>query len=160
LGLCGAQLGANIVSGTVNETLSISVFDGLHAVIERGHIGKFLEDLARPFVVTDSLSAAYAEMSDDKARDAEASSPLTRSRTTGPFKLLGGSADERPGTGCSGGKSMYPTCSFACWAWWVSPSRSMSRARSCIEKLSQQYTSSHRRLATVREAAVGRKVIG
>jgi hypothetical protein len=35
----------------------------LHAVIGRGHIGKFLEDLARPFVVTDSLSAAYAEMS-------------------------------------------------------------------------------------------------
>jgi hypothetical protein len=59
------------------------VFDGLHAVIGRGHIGKFLEDLARPFVVTDSLSAAYQEMSDDKARDAEASSPLTRSRTTG-----------------------------------------------------------------------------
>ena len=48
------------------------VFDGLHAVIGRGHIGKFLEDLARAFVVTDTLSAAYAEMSDDKARDAEA----------------------------------------------------------------------------------------
>ena len=48
------------------------VFDGLHAVIGRGHISKFLEDLARPVVVTESLSAAYAEMSDDKARDAEA----------------------------------------------------------------------------------------
>ena len=55
-------------------TISIDdrVYDGLHAVIGRGHIGKFLEDLARPFVVTENLSVAYAEMSADKARDAEA----------------------------------------------------------------------------------------
>jgi hypothetical protein len=55
-------------------TISIDdrVYDGLHTVIGRGHIGKFLEDLARPFVVTDSLAAAYAEMSADKARDTEA----------------------------------------------------------------------------------------
>ncbi|HUY34365.1 MAG TPA: hypothetical protein VMV69_16585 [Pirellulales bacterium] len=55
-------------------TISIDdrVYDGLRAIIGRGHIGKFLEGLARPFVVTDSLSAAYAEMSADKARDAEA----------------------------------------------------------------------------------------
>lgn len=48
------------------------VYDGLHAIIGRGHIGKFLEDLARPFVVTESLAAAYKEMSDDAHRDAEA----------------------------------------------------------------------------------------
>ena len=48
------------------------VYDGLHAVIGRGHIGKFLEDLARPFVVTDELAAAYIEMSADEAREAEA----------------------------------------------------------------------------------------
>jgi hypothetical protein len=55
-------------------TISIDdrVYDGLHAVIGRGHIGKFLEELARPFVVTDSLAAAYAEMTADAARDAEA----------------------------------------------------------------------------------------
>ncbi len=55
-------------------TISIDdrVYDGLHAIVGRGNIGKFLEDLARPFVVTDSLSAAYAEMSADKTRDAEA----------------------------------------------------------------------------------------
>ena len=59
---------------TKKLTISIDdrVYDGLHAVVGRGHIGKFLEDLARPFVVSDSLSAAYAEMSADKARDAEA----------------------------------------------------------------------------------------
>lgn len=55
-------------------TISISdrVYDGLHAIIGRGNIGKFLEDLARPFVVTDSLSAAYAEMAADRDREAEA----------------------------------------------------------------------------------------
>jgi hypothetical protein len=55
-------------------TISIDdrVYDGLHAVIGRGNIGKFLEDLARPFVVPDSLTAAYAEMSADNSRDAEA----------------------------------------------------------------------------------------
>lgn len=55
-------------------TISIDdrVYDGLHAVIGKGNIGKFLEDLAHPFVVTDSLAAAYAEMTTDQDRDAEA----------------------------------------------------------------------------------------
>lgn len=55
-------------------TISIDdgVYDGLHAVIGRGHIGKFLENLARPFVVPDSLSAAYTDMSADQVRNAEA----------------------------------------------------------------------------------------
>jgi hypothetical protein len=55
-------------------TISIDdrVYDGLHAIIGRGHIGKFLEDLARPFVVTDGLAAAYIEMSADEAREVEA----------------------------------------------------------------------------------------
>ncbi len=55
-------------------TISIDdrVYDGLHAIVGRGNIGKFLEDLARPFVVTESLAAAYAEMTADQARDAEA----------------------------------------------------------------------------------------
>jgi hypothetical protein len=55
-------------------TISIDdrVYDGLHAIVGRGNIGKFLEDLARPFVVPDSLFAAYREMSADPAREAEA----------------------------------------------------------------------------------------
>jgi hypothetical protein len=55
-------------------TISIDdrVYDGLHAVVGRGNIAKFLEDLARPFVVTDSLSAAYAEMAADTDREVEA----------------------------------------------------------------------------------------
>ena len=59
---------------TKKLTISIDdrVDDGLHAVIGRGNIKKFLEDLARPFVVTDALAAAYCEMSGDEAREAEA----------------------------------------------------------------------------------------
>ena len=53
-------------------TIDDRVYDGLHAVIGRGNIGRFLEDLARPFVVTDCLAAAYAEMAADEAREAEA----------------------------------------------------------------------------------------
>jgi hypothetical protein len=55
-------------------TISIDdrVYDGLHAVIGRGNIGKFLEDLARPFVVNERLAAAYEEMAADEAREAEA----------------------------------------------------------------------------------------
>jgi hypothetical protein len=59
---------------TKKLTISIDdrVYDGLHAIVGRGNIGKFLEDLARPFVVTESLAAAYAEMTADQNRDAEA----------------------------------------------------------------------------------------
>jgi hypothetical protein len=59
---------------TKKLTISIDdrVYDGLHAVVGRGNIGKFLEDLARPFVVTDYLAAAYIEMTADEAREAEA----------------------------------------------------------------------------------------
>jgi hypothetical protein len=55
-------------------TISIEdrVYDGLHAIVGRGNISKFLEDLARPFVVPDSLSANYKEMSADEHREAEA----------------------------------------------------------------------------------------
>lgn len=55
-------------------TISIDnrVYDGLQAVIGRGNIGKFLEDLARPFVLPEDLAAAYSEMSADEAREAEA----------------------------------------------------------------------------------------
>jgi hypothetical protein len=59
---------------TKKLTISIDdrVYDGLHAIVGRGNIGKFLEDLSRPFVVTESLAAAYAEMTADQVRDAEA----------------------------------------------------------------------------------------
>ena len=59
---------------TKKLTISLEdrVYDGLHAVIGRGNIARFLEDLARPFVVADTLAAAYTEMAADTEREAEA----------------------------------------------------------------------------------------
>ena len=55
-------------------TISIDdrVYDGLHSVIGRGNIAKFIEDLARPFVLDDILATGYAEMAADEAREREA----------------------------------------------------------------------------------------
>jgi len=55
-------------------TISIddSVYRGLHAMLGRGRIGKFLEDLARPYVVKDRLGESYARMAADADREAEA----------------------------------------------------------------------------------------
>lgn len=53
-------------------TVDAEVYDGLHSVIGRGHISRFLNDLARPHVVGQDLSAGYAAMAADEAREAEA----------------------------------------------------------------------------------------
>jgi len=59
---------------TKQLTISIDdrVYEGLHAVVGEEKIGKFLEDLARPFVLPESLTEAYVEMSADPQREAEA----------------------------------------------------------------------------------------
>jgi predicted CopG family antitoxin len=55
-------------------TISIdaNVYDGLVRVIGRRKISRFIEDLARPHVVGESLETAYAAMAKDEAREAEA----------------------------------------------------------------------------------------
>ena len=53
-------------------TIDEEVYKGLHAVIGRGRISRFLEDLARPHVVSRELDAAYKEMAGDEVREAEA----------------------------------------------------------------------------------------
>ena len=55
-------------------TISIdeNVYDGLVRVIGRQKISQFLEDLARPHVVGESLEDAYARMADDEQRETEA----------------------------------------------------------------------------------------
>lgn len=63
---------ADTMTKKLTITIDDRVYDGLHAVIGRGYIGRFLEDLARPFVVTETLSAAYAELTADHGREAEA----------------------------------------------------------------------------------------
>jgi hypothetical protein len=53
-------------------TVDAEVYDGLHSVIGRRRISRFLNDLARPHVVGQDLSAGYAAMAADEAREAQA----------------------------------------------------------------------------------------
>ncbi len=53
-------------------TIDEEVYKGLHAVVGRGRISRFLEDLARPHVISRDLEAAYREMAGDNVREAEA----------------------------------------------------------------------------------------
>ena len=53
-------------------TVDEQVYEGLHEVIGRRHISRFIEDLVRPHVLSNDLEAAYMEMSQDEAREAEA----------------------------------------------------------------------------------------
>jgi predicted CopG family antitoxin len=52
-------------------TISIDeeVYQGLHRVIGRGRISRFLQELARPHVVRNDLDGAYAEMAADRQRE-------------------------------------------------------------------------------------------
>jgi predicted CopG family antitoxin len=53
-------------------TVDEQVYRGLHRVIGRRRISKFIESLVRPHVVQDELLAAYEAMADDEVREAEA----------------------------------------------------------------------------------------
>jgi hypothetical protein len=67
-------------------TVDAEVYDGLHSVIGRRRISRFINDLARPHVIGQDLSAGYAAMAVDEAREAEA--------TTWTEALLTDVADE------------------------------------------------------------------
>ncbi len=53
-------------------TIDDEVYDGLYRRIGARKIGRFLESLARPHVVATDLEAAYLQMAEDEAREAEA----------------------------------------------------------------------------------------
>ena len=53
-------------------TVDENVYRGLHSVIGRRRISKFIESLVRPHVVREDLAAAYREMAEDEAREAQA----------------------------------------------------------------------------------------
>ena len=53
-------------------TVSEEVYTGLHQVIGRRKISRFIEEIARPHVIPQDLEAAYREMAADKSREAEA----------------------------------------------------------------------------------------
>ena len=53
-------------------TIDEKVYEGLYAVIGRRRISRFIEDLVRPHVLAQELDAAYQQMAQDEAREAEA----------------------------------------------------------------------------------------
>jgi predicted CopG family antitoxin len=53
-------------------TIDEEVYEGLYRVVGSGHIASFIEDLVRPHVLYADLEAAYAQMAQDEAREAEA----------------------------------------------------------------------------------------
>lgn len=53
-------------------TIDEDVYDGLYAVVGPRRISQFIEDLVRPHVTFPELAAAYREMAEDEAREAEA----------------------------------------------------------------------------------------
>jgi len=53
-------------------TIDEQVYQGLHTVIGRGRISRFIEDLVRPHVLYSNLEAAYREMAQDEQRESEA----------------------------------------------------------------------------------------
>lgn len=53
-------------------TVDEKVYAGLHAVVGRRKISRFIESLVRPHVLPQDLLAAYREMAADEVREAEA----------------------------------------------------------------------------------------
>jgi len=53
-------------------TVDEQVYRGLHTVVGRRRISRLIEALVRPHVIQDELVAAYREMAEDEAREAEA----------------------------------------------------------------------------------------
>ena len=53
-------------------TVDDEVYAGLHNVVGRRRISRFINDLARPHVVQQDLEAAYREMAADEERENEA----------------------------------------------------------------------------------------
>jgi hypothetical protein len=53
-------------------TLDETMYDGLHKVIGRRRISRFIEELVRPHILAHALEAAYQQMAQDETREAEA----------------------------------------------------------------------------------------
>ncbi|HEX5138774.1 MAG TPA: addiction module antitoxin [Planctomycetota bacterium] len=53
-------------------TLDERVYEGLHTVIGRRRISRFIEVLVRPHVIGKDLEIGYRQMAEDEAREAEA----------------------------------------------------------------------------------------
>lgn len=68
---CNARI-IRIMHKKLTITLSEEVYRGLYAKIGQGRISRFIDRLARPYVVDDELDASYSAMSGDIAREKHA----------------------------------------------------------------------------------------
>jgi predicted CopG family antitoxin len=50
-------------------TIDKEVYDALYRVVGKGNISKYLENLARPLVLTEDLASAYQAMAADTDRE-------------------------------------------------------------------------------------------
>ena len=53
-------------------TVEDDVYEGLHSIVGRRRISRFLNDLARPHVIQRDLADAYRAMAADEEREREA----------------------------------------------------------------------------------------
>ena len=53
-------------------TVEDEVYEGLHSIVGRRRISRFLNDLARPHVTRRELAEAYRAMAADESREREA----------------------------------------------------------------------------------------
>ena len=53
-------------------TIDERVYAGLHTVVGRRRISRFIESLVRPHVIGKDLEIAYKQMAEEEAREAEA----------------------------------------------------------------------------------------
>ena len=50
-------------------TVDEQVYSGLHRVVGRRRISRFIESLVRPHVIEEELAEAYREMAEDEGRE-------------------------------------------------------------------------------------------
>lgn len=53
-------------------TVDEAVYSGLHKVIGRRKISRFIQEIVRPHVIRPNYDSAYAEMAKDKKREKDA----------------------------------------------------------------------------------------
>lgn len=53
-------------------TVDEKIYEGLHTVVGRRRMSRFLEDLARPHVIRENLDLEYSDMAADEEREKEA----------------------------------------------------------------------------------------
>jgi predicted CopG family antitoxin len=53
-------------------TIDERVYNGLHTIVGRRRISRFIESLVRPYVLNKDLDAAYRQMAQEETRETEA----------------------------------------------------------------------------------------